>query len=377
MTDSAGLGIEAPVESTLLVRVWGRWTLDGDLPSLEGFERALTAATGTRRVGFDARGLTDWDSVFPTFLAGLLRVCSRHEVAVDLSGLPEGVRRLLALARAVPEGDGSRRAPPRIPFLARVGEGAVRFWREGRELLAFAGELVLSVSRLARGRARFQLSDLFLFVQQAGASALPIVGLISVLVGVILAFVGAAQLRVFGAQMFVADLVGIGMVREMGAMMTAVIMAGRTGAAYAAQLGTMVVNEEVDALRTFGIEPMDVLVLPRMIAVALMLPLLCVYADLMGVAGGAIVAVGSFDVSMGQYVERTRGALELRHFWVGIAKSAIYGVVVAASGCLRGLRCGRSASAVGDATTSAVVTAIVWIIVWCAVTTVIFHVLGI
>lgn len=375
MTDSAGLAIEALAESTLLIRVWGRWTLDCDLPSLAGLERELAAAPGTRRVAFDAQGLTAWDSALPAFLVGFLGAGRR--VDVDLGGLPEGVRRLLALARAVPGREGSRRAPPRNRFLARVGEGAAALWREGRDLLAFAGELVLSASRLARGRARFPLSDLFLFVQQAGAGALPIVSLISVLVGVILAFVGLAQLRVFGAQMFVADLVGIGMVREMGAMMTAVIMAGRTGAAYAAQIGTMVVNEEVDALKTFGIDPMDVLVLPRMIALTLMLPLLCVYADLMGVVGGAIVGVGSFDISLAQYVERTKGALELRHFWVGIAKSAIYGVVVAASGCLRGLQCGRSASAVGDATTSAVVTAIVWIILWSAVTTVIFHVLGI
>ena len=183
------------------------------------------------------------------------------------------------------------------------------------------------------------------------------------LVGLILAFVGAVQLKMFGAQIFVANLVGIATVREMGAIMTAIIMAGRTGAAYAAQLGTMQVNEEIDALTTLGIPPMDFLVLPRMLALLLMMPLLCIYADLMGILGGAIVGIGMLDITAVQYFKQTQAAIDLTNISLGISKSMVFAVIVALSGCMRGMQCGRSASAVGDAATSAVVTAIVWIIV--------------
>lgn len=213
------------------------------------------------------------------------------------------------------------------------------------------------------GRARFRGTDLLQHIEDSGAHALPIVTLVSVLVGMILGFVGAVQLRLFGAQIYVADLVGIATVREMGAIMTAIIMAGRTGAAYAAQLGTMQVNEEIDALTTLGIPPIDFLVLPRMLALMLMMPLLCIYADFMGIMGGAIVGVGMLDITAVQYFKQTQAAIDLTNFSLGVSKSLAFAIIVALSGCLRGLQCGRSASAVGDAATSAVVTAIVWIIV--------------
>jgi phospholipid/cholesterol/gamma-HCH transport system permease protein len=196
-------------------------------------------------------------------------------------------------------------------------------------------------------------------------------------VGLILAFVGAVQLKLFGAQIYVADLVGIGMAREMGAMMTAIVMAGRTGAAFAAQLGTMVVNEEIDALKTLGIAPMEFLVLPRMLALVLMLPLLCLYANLMGILGGGLIGVGLLDISPMAYLNQTRAALNLTQFVVGLVKAGVFGVLVALSGCLRGMQSGRSASAVGEAATSAVVTAIVSIIVSDAILTVIFDRIGI
>ncbi len=195
--------------------------------------------------------------------------------------------------------------------------------------------------------------------------------------GLILAFVGAVQLTQFGAQIYVADLVGIGMVRSMGAMMAAIIMAGRTGAAFAAQLGTMTVNEEVDALTTMGIAPMEFLVLPRMLALMLMLPLLCLYANLLGILGGFVVGVGMLDLGAMEYFNETQAALSLTDFGVGLISAAVYGVLVAVAGCLRGMQCGRSASAVGDAATSAVVTALVWIIVSTGILTVLYNVLGI
>jgi len=218
---------------------------------------------------------------------------------------------------------------------------------------------------------------LILTIQQSGVQALPIVSLISVLVGLILAFIGAVQLMMFGAQIYVANLVGIAMVRVMGAVMVGVIMAGRTGAAFAAQIGTMQVNEEIDALQTLGISPMEFLVLPRMLALILMMPLLCVYADLMGVFGGFIVGVGMLDLTVTQYINQTIAALNLYHFFIGIFHSLVFGVLIALAGCLRGIQCGRSASAVGQATTSAVVTSIVCIVVATSIITVVCNFIGI
>jgi phospholipid/cholesterol/gamma-HCH transport system permease protein len=261
--------------------------------------------------------------------------------------------------------------------LARLGTATLEALKGGHALLAFVGESALSVMRLCQGRARFRRADFFIILQQCGAQALPIVSLISFLVGMILAYVGAVQLKQFGAQIFVANLVGLGMAREMGAMMTAIIMAGRTGAAFAAQLGTMTVGEEIDALRTSGFSPMDFLVLPRMLALVLMVPLLCLYADLLGILGGAVVAVSSFDLSLSQYYDQTIASLSVRQFALGLLKAAVFGVLVALAGCLRGMQCGRSAAAVGDAATSAVVTGIVWIIVSDASLTILYDILGI
>ncbi len=244
-------------------------------------------------------------------------------------------------------------------------------------MVAFLGEAFLAFIQLLRGRARFRRSDLVLIIQECGAQALPIVSLISALVGLILAFVGAVQLLMFGAQIYVANLVGIAIVRVMGPIMTGIIMAGRTGAAFAAELGTMQVNEEVDALRTLGISPMEFLVLPRMLALALMMPLLCLYADLIGILGGLLVGVSMLDLDAVVYFNQTREAVSLKHFWIGLFHSVVFGVLVALAGCLRGMQCGRSASAVGQAATSAVVTGIVSIIVATAIITFICNILGI
>jgi phospholipid/cholesterol/gamma-HCH transport system ATP-binding protein len=212
------------------------------------------------------------------------------------------------------------------------------------------------------GQAQFRRVDLALFLQQCGAQALGIVTLVSFLVGLILAFVGAVQLRQFGAQIYVADLVGLAITREMGAMMTGVILAGRTGAAFAAQLGTMQVNEEIDALITMGIPPMEFLVLPRMLALMLMMPVLCVYADLVGILAGLLVSITLLHMPLIEYLNETRRAVDLVDCGIGVGKSVVFGALVALAGCLRGMQSGRSAAAVGAAATSAVVTGIVWII---------------
>ena len=284
---------------------------------------------------------------------------------------------MLDLATAVPEKKDARRVAVQEPFLVQVGKASMDVARQVTGLTTFLGESTIALSRFLVGKAKFRRTDLWLTMQQCGADALPIVSLISFLVGLILAFVGAVQLAMFGAQIYIANLVGIAMAREMGAIMTAIIMAGRTGAAFAAQIGTMQVNEEVDALRTMGISPMEFLVLPRMLALIVMMPLLCLYSDLVGILGGFVVGTGMFDISFTQYMEQTRASLNLTHFSIGVFKSAVFGVVVAIAGCLRGMESGRSASAVGDAATSAVVTSIVLIIVLDGIFAVVTNILGI
>jgi phospholipid/cholesterol/gamma-HCH transport system permease protein len=249
-----------------------------------------------------------------------------------------------------------------MPWIARIGTRAIGAAERGLAFLEFIGSLTLTLGRFLVLKARYQVRDLWLLVQQCGAQALPIVALIAFIVGLILAFVGSVQLRRFGAQVFVADLVGLGITREMGALMTGVIMAGRTGAAFAAQLGTMKVNEEVDALRTLGISPLEYLVLPRMLALCLMMPLLCVFADLIGIVGGGVVAVGVLDIQPLEYAQRTIAAISIADFLVGLTKSTVFGILVAAAGCWRGMRASGSASAVGEAATAAVVLGIVAIV---------------
>ena len=272
---------------TSTVHLAGVWQLGRALPSAESAAQGLHAASEVR---FDVSGLKRWDTGLMVFLLQLGRLCRERGLEVDPTGLPEGAQRLYRLATAVPP---AARAEPKAPanLFWRVGQATLASAAEARAMITFIGEATLAFGRLVTGRARFHRSDLVLTIQEVGAQALPIVSLISFLVGVILAFLGSVQLLQFGAQIYVAHLVGIGMARDMAAMMVGIILAGRTGAAFAAQLGTMQVNEEIDALTTFGFAPMEFLVLPRMLALVLMTPLLCLYADLMGILGGAFVGV--------------------------------------------------------------------------------------
>ena len=282
-----------------------------------------------------------------TFVAKVLEDAASAGASVDLTGLPEGARRLLALAAAVPERKTGHEAPP-LPWLGRIGTAVIAASGGVVEMLRFIGGAVLALAAFARGRARFQRGDFALIVQDCGPRALPIVTLISFLVGVILAFVGAVQLQQFGAQIYVADLVGIAMAREMGAMMTGIVMAGRTGAAFAAQLGTMKVNEEIDALTTMGISPIEFLVLPRMLALVLMMPLLTLYADLIGILGGTLVGASMLDLTPDPVLQRDHRRPSPDRLRRGSSRRSVYGVLIAIAGCLRGMQCGRSASAVGD-----------------------------
>jgi phospholipid/cholesterol/gamma-HCH transport system permease protein len=362
---------------TLRIDLTGNWTIGAAIPSALDAEKEIEANQPLRTVAFDAAELSAWDSGLLVFLLRILHYCGQRHIAVDQRGLPQGVQRLLRLALAVPEKEDARRQAVHESFLADVGKETLNLAQSSGAILDFIGEASLAFLRFLGGKTRFRRVDLMLLIQECGAQALPIVTLISILVGLILAFVGAVQLKMFGAQIYVADLVGIAMAREMGAMMTGIIMAGRTGAAFAAQLGTMQVNEEIDALKTLGISPMEFLVMPRMIALVLMMPLLCIYADFMGILGGLLVGIGMLDLSFMEYLNETREALTLTHFSVGIFKGVVFGVLVALSGCLRGMQCGRSSSAVGLAATSAVVTAIVAIIMCDGLFAIITNTLGI
>ncbi len=364
------------VDNAATLTLSGAWEYANGIPDATPLIvelRDLQPAT----LRFSCDSLQSWDSGLMVFLMTLVNLCKEFALSYETDSLPPGAQKLLTLALAVPERSTPRRTNLGQPIVAKIGNITIEAHKNWNELLSFLGETFISLTKFVTGKARFRYSDLLFQIESAGPSALFIVTLISLLVGMILAFVGAVQLKMFGAEIFIANLVGLGMAREMGAMMTAVIMAGRTGAAYAAQLGTMQTNEEIDALRTMGISPIDYLVLPRLLALCLTMPMLCIYADFMGILGGAFISATMMDISFNQYYLQIQGFVTLNHFIVGIAKATVFGILVATAGCFRGLQCGRTASAVGFATTSAVVTSIVLIIVADAVMTVVCQILGV
>ncbi|HXJ33471.1 MAG TPA: ABC transporter permease [Candidatus Eisenbacteria bacterium] len=377
MAGEALLDAQRGPDGTLVVRLAGHWNLRTGLPSTRPVEDALARGPRPAAVVFDAKNLAAWDSAAVTIVERISRLCAGVGVQVRRDALPDGLKRILALAEAVPEKEGARAADTAPSLLVRLGTWAIEASAGARVAVAFVGEATLSFGRLLRGQANFRWRDLALVIQDCGADALPIVTLINFLVGLIIAFVGAVQLQKFGAGIYVADLVAIATVRELGCIMTGIIMAGRTGSGFAAELGTMNVNQEIEALSTMGVPPMDFLVLPRMLALSLMMPLLCCYADLIGILGGATVAINLLGQSPTQYWVETFGAIDLVDIGLGIGKSLIFGVLVALAGCLRGMTCGRDAAAVGQAATSAVVLGIVWIIVADGIFAVLTNILGI
>lgn len=361
----------------LELHLTGDWCLAQGLPAASALIQQIDAGEAVDHLRFASAELGRWDTTLAVFLRHIIHHCRSAGIAVDESGLPEGVRRLLQLTEAPPYRDGRDEAYDQDSVLNYVGETTIDLWHGTPQALRFIGDCGIALIRTLRGRARLRHGDLGLLLQGAGPQALPIVSLISFLVGLILAYMGANQLALFGAEIYIADLVGIGMVREVGALMTAVIIAGRTGAAYAAEIGTMQVNEEIDALKTLGISPIEYLVVPRLLALVLMIPLLTLYADLVGMLAGMTVAITIFDISAFEYYVQTLRSMELDHVLVGLSKAVVYGICIAIAGCLRGMQCRRSAAAVGQATTSAVVTSIVFIVITASIMTIIYQELGI
>jgi len=343
-----------------MLEVSGNWHRDG--PALE-----VTGTTPDRcPAHYHVDALATYDSTLPAFLLAHVRAVSDAAPAEaklpPFDGLPVDLRALLELALAVPEESETRTTPHSSSEIRKLGNLSLEIWTSVRSLVDFIGQAMLSLGRFVTGRASFRGQDFWLTLQECGVLALPIVSLISFLIGVILAFVGNVQLANFGANLFVADLVGIAMVREMGVVMTAVIMSGRTGAAFAAHLGSMKANEEIDALRTFGFNPFDFLVLPRLLSLVVMMPLLTIYANIVGILGGMLVGyfVGIPPVL---YWTETLAAVNLTTSSLGVIKSVFFGAAIAISGCMQGMQAGNSTAAVGQATTRAVVTAITSVIV--------------
>jgi len=357
----ARLTVRRKEDGVLLVEITGDWLDRTGLPGISPAAKEL-AGSSTSALEFDARGLGPWDSALLVRILAIHDLCAQGNVEFRARTLPEGLAKLIALSQAVPEKKDAARKEVTPPFLQRVGESGLTVWTGGAEMAGFLGESVVALLKMVRGQAQFRWSDTLMVIQQCGPEALGIVALINFLIGMILAFVGATELAQFGASIYTADLVALASVREMACIMTGIIICGRTGAAFAAQLGTMKVNQEIEGFQTFGISPFEFLVLPRMVALILMMPLLCLFADLIAITGGFMVSSLMLDVSPLLYLDRTIHAINLFSFLIGVVKGGFFGVLVALTGCLRGMQCGSNAAAVGQATTSAVVTGITCII---------------
>lgn len=346
-------------DGVLVLTLTGRWVLGQRLIDFE--EAVGSRIESASSISFDSSGLREWDTTLISFLFDGYRLAADHGVPFDDASLSEPIQKLLRLATAVPEKDtgGSGR---KEGWLVRIGKG-YRTKREGTvEAMAFVGEVVIAFGRLVAGRSAMRLRDFWVIVEEHGPKALPIVGLISFLVGLIIAFLGSVVLTQFGAGVYNAHLVGYGMLRELGALMTGIIMVGRSGAAFAAEIGSMKVSEELDAYTTLGVSSIDFIVMPRMIALFLMMPFLTVFGDFVGIMGGMIVSSVVMDIAPRLFFNNLFGAVGLNDFGIGILKGTIFGALIAISGCLRGMQAGSSADAVGKATTSAVVTGITLII---------------
>ena len=348
-------------DGVLLVEIAGDWLDRTALPDISAAEKELTEG-GVRSLEFEAEALGRWDSALLVRVLAIHNLCAKAKVEFQAKTLPDGLAKLIALSQAVPEKSDAARKEVKLSFLQRVGESGLAAWTGGATMLGFLGESVVALFKLVRGQAQFRWRDILEVTQACGPEALGIVALINFLIGLILAFVGASELARFGASIYTADLVAVATVREMGCIMTGIILCGRTGAAFAAQLGTMKVNQEIEAFQTFGISPFEFLVLPRMLALILMMPLLCIFADLIAISGGFMVSTLMLDVAPQVYLARTAESISLSGFLLGIFKGSFFGVIIALTGCLRGMQCGTNAAAVGLATTSAVVTGITCII---------------
>ena len=353
----------------------GRWqgTPDGPLATLP----PPPANLGSAAVAIDGQHLSGWDARFAAALWQLLSTLRERGLQLDLQGLPPGLQQIMGLSLPA---DGKPRAAPvaeRPNWVARIGASAQDWSRDARLTLAFVGEVLIALGKLLRGKSDLRFADLAWQLDQTGPRSVPIVSLVSAMVGLILCYMGGAQLASFGAKSFIAELMTVSVVREIAALLTGVILSGRVGAAFAAQLGSMRANDELDALRTLGLDPIGHLVLPRVLALLLVSPLLTAFGAVVGMAVAWVAAGLIYGVDSTEYLTRSMQALGGDHLAVGLIKGSVYGMLVALAGCRQGLYSGRSAEAVGQAVTQSVVKGVVWIVCAASILTVIFQQLGI
>ncbi|MDD5483212.1 MAG: ABC transporter permease [Kiritimatiellae bacterium] len=372
---SGKIDFDYSLPKTLRIKLSGDWQIAAGIPAVDDAAAQIAAHAGLEKNVFEISEPFRWDSAFLVFLIQLHKECRRKNIYIAPEGLPPKARKLFALVSPAVDNAVLPRQAGNKSFFETAGSRITRIYSGIRLQLDFLGEIVLAFGRLFAGKASFRRDDFLCILQKCGVDALLLVSLISVLVGMIFAFVGAIQLKMFGAQIFVAHIVGIAMVRVMGAIMAGILMAGRTGASFAAELGIMQTNEEIDALKTLGVAPVDFLVVPRMLALIIMLPLLTVYADIMGILGGLIIGVGMLDISALEYWHHTQMAVKLNNIWVGLVNSLAFGIIIAIAGCYHGMQCERSAAGVGKATTAAVVSAITGIVIATAIITFICQIL--
>lgn len=337
---------------------------------------AAMEKTPLKEIVFNGSRLGKWDSTLVVILFEISKIAVSKGIEVNADSLPDNLKCLIVLALKV-----NRR--PSLPqnqkfsFLEAVGNRGLEIYAGILKGWMFMHQTLKSVGRFFTSQAIMRKVDFMFAMEECSYKAIGIVSLVSFMVGLILAFVGAIQLKTFGAQIYVASLVAIGMIRIMGAIMVGIIMAGRTGASYAATIGTMQVNEEIDALKTMGIPVTDFLVLPRILALVITMPFLTILADFMGILGGAAVGVFMLDIAPPEYWKYSLNALKMGNFLVGLFHGFVFGIIIALCGCYYGVNCGRNADSVGFATTRAVVSSIVWMIVMTGFITWGFEVMGI
>jgi phospholipid/cholesterol/gamma-HCH transport system permease protein len=353
------------------VALGGSWLITAPRPTWD----EILAGRNPARVTVRLEEIDKWDSSLPLIVFEMQEWCRATGAYCEIDALPEKLRALLTqLATAHETSVPFDRSEN---FLTSVGLATQGSVVKVREIFQFVGECVISAWRLTKQPGKFRWHDCVAEMQQCGPMAVPIVSLVSFLVGVTLAYTGAIVLRQFGGDIFIADLIGLATVREVGAVMTAVVLAGRTGAAFAATLGNMKTNEEIDALESLGIPAVQFLVLPRLLALAIMTPLLTLYANALGILGGMAVAYGLLSIPPTAYWIEMLTMVDLSDVMSGVIKATAFGLIVGLAGCLRGLQAERSAAGVGRAATSAVVTAILMMVVADAVFAVLFNALGI
>ncbi len=326
-------------------------------------------------VRIECKKMLCWDMNFLSFLIAIIQKIKDVGKDYSIENIDKKADKLLTLALAVPKVEHGKSALQKLSALEYIGEMALKIPESNARALVFMKDVYLSFVRLFTGKSFMYSRDLWASLYECSVSALGIISLTSLLLGLILAFVAVVQLSLFGTEVYVASFVGLSMVRIMGALLTGIIISGRTGASFAAIIGTMQVNEEVDALQTFGISAYDFLVLPRVISLVIMMPLLTLYANILGIIGGLIVAI-LIGIRPEMYMENLLEYMQLRYLWIGLFHAFTFGIVISLAGCYQGMRCGRSAEAVGQATTSAVVTSLVGIIVVTSIITIILSVLG-